>query len=95
MARDVSVRCGPTAPTLWRGGGLSTGALPATVREIGSLYLEQIDVLSGRVDELGKRLRSEAGQAAATRRLQTMPGVGPMLPAGQGRPPSPWLSGPR
>ncbi len=55
-----------------------TAALPATVREIGRLYLEQIDVLSGRIDALGKKLRAEAGQAAATRRLQTMPGVGPI-----------------
>jgi GNAT superfamily N-acetyltransferase len=47
-------------------------------REIGRLYLEQIDMLSGRIDALGKKLRAEAGQAAATRRLQTMPGVGPI-----------------
>ena len=58
--------------------GDETAALPDTVREIGRLYLEQIDVLNGRIDALGKKLRAEAGQAAATRRLQTMPGVGPV-----------------
>ena len=58
--------------------GDETAVLPATVRQIGRLYLEQIDVLSSRIDALGKKLRSEAGQAAATRRLQTMPGVGPI-----------------
>jgi len=58
--------------------GDETAALPATVRQIGRLYLEQIDVLSGRIDALGKKLRAEAGQGEATRRLQTMPGVGPI-----------------
>ncbi len=58
--------------------GDETAALPATVREIGRLYLEQIDALSGRIDALGKKLRAEAGQAEPTRRLQTMPGVGPI-----------------
>jgi transposase len=58
--------------------GNETVALPATVRLIGRLYLEQIDILSGRIDELGKKLRAEAGQATATQRLQTMPGVGPI-----------------
>jgi transposase len=58
--------------------GDETTVLPATVREIGRLYLEQIDVLSGRINALEKKLRAEAGQAEATRRLQTMPGVGPI-----------------
>jgi len=58
--------------------GDETAALPATVRQIGRLYLEQIDVLNGRIDALGKKLRAEAGQGEATRRLQTMPGVGPI-----------------
>jgi len=58
--------------------GDETAVLPATVREIGRLYLEQIDLLSGRIDALEKKLRAEAGQAEATRRLQTMPGVGPI-----------------
>jgi len=58
--------------------GDETTVLPATVRQIGRLYLEQIDVLSGRIDALGKKLRAEAGQGEATQRLQTMPGVGPI-----------------
>jgi transposase len=58
--------------------GDETAALPATVRQIGRLYLEQIGALSDRVDALGKKLRAEAGQAEPTRRLQTMPGVGPI-----------------
>jgi len=52
--------------------------LPATVREIGGLYLDQIDELSGNIDGLQKKLRTEAGQAEPTRRMQTMPGVGPI-----------------
>ena len=58
--------------------GDETTALPATVREIGRLYLEQIDVLNERIEGLGRQLRAEASQAATTRRLQTMPGVGPI-----------------
>ena len=58
--------------------GDETAALPVTVRQVGRLYLEQIDILSGRIDALEKKLRAEAGQGEATRRLQTMPGVGPI-----------------
>jgi len=52
--------------------------LPAMVRELGKLFLEQIDVLDTRIGELDKKLRTVAGQAETTRRLQTMPGVGPI-----------------
>ena len=52
--------------------------LPATVRELGRLHLEQIDMLGARIADLDKRLRAAAGQAETTRRLQTMPGVGPV-----------------
>jgi len=58
--------------------GDETTALPATVREIGRLYLEQIDILNERIEGLGRQLRAEASQAATTQRLQTMPGVGPI-----------------
>ena len=58
--------------------GDETTALPATVREIGRLYLEQIDVLNERIEGLGRQLRAEASQAATTQRLLTMPGVGPI-----------------
>jgi transposase len=58
--------------------GDETTELPATVREIGRLYLDQIDALSGKIVGLEKQLRAEAARADATRRLQTMPGVGPI-----------------
>jgi transposase len=52
--------------------------LPTAVRVLGRLLLEQIDMLGPKIGELDKRLRAAAGQAEATRRLQTMPGVGPV-----------------
>ena len=47
--------------------------LPTAVRILGRLLLEQIGMLGPRIGELDKRLRAAAGQAEATRRLQTMP----------------------
>jgi transposase len=55
-----------------------TSQLPTAVRVLGRLLLEQIDMLGPKIGELDKRLRAAAGQAEATRRLQTMPGVGPV-----------------
>jgi len=52
--------------------------LPATVREMGQLDLEPIATLDLKVADLDKRLRVASREAAGTRRLQTMPGVGPM-----------------
>ncbi|MEF2553417.1 IS110 family transposase [Aurantimonas sp. A2-1-M11] len=52
--------------------------LPAMVRELGQLFLEQIDELDTKIGDLDKKLRAVAGQAETTRRLQTMPGVGPI-----------------
>lgn len=52
--------------------------LPQTVREIATVYLEQIDNLAVRIAQLDKRMRAEARNAETTRRLQTMPGVGPI-----------------
>ena len=52
--------------------------LPTPVRIRDRLRLEQIGMLGPRSGELDKRLRAAAGQAEATRRLQTMPGVGPV-----------------
>jgi transposase len=43
------------------------------VRELGELLLEQIAAR-----DLDKRLRDAAGRGGATKRLQTMPGVGPV-----------------
>jgi transposase len=55
-----------------------TSRLPTTVRELGQLFLEQIASLDEKIGDLDKRLRSAAGQAETTKRLQTMPGVGPI-----------------
>jgi transposase len=55
-----------------------TLGLPTTVRELGQLLLEQISMLDGKIGPLEKQLRSVAGHAETTKRLQTMPGVGPI-----------------
>ena len=55
-----------------------TSPLPATVRELGGLFLEQIGALDAKIVDLEKRLRAVATEAETTRRLQTMPGVGPV-----------------
>lgn len=52
--------------------------LPTTVREIAAVYLDQISNLTTRISELDKRMRAEARKAETARRLQTMPGVGPV-----------------
>lgn len=53
-------------------------AVPQLVRDIGRVYLEQIEQLSARVASLEKTLRHEAQCGEETRRLQTMPGIGPI-----------------
>ncbi len=55
-----------------------TCRLPVTVRDLGLIYLEHIELLTARVADLDKRLRAAASQAATTRRLQSMPGAGPI-----------------
>jgi len=55
-----------------------TSQLPAMVRDLGHLYLEQIETLTAKIGDLDKRLRTAAAQAETPRRLQTMPGVGPI-----------------
>ena len=52
--------------------------LPIAVRELGELLLEQIAALNEKTRDLDKRLRDAAGRDGATKRLQTMPGVGPV-----------------
>jgi transposase len=52
--------------------------LPTIVRELGRLFLEQIGMLDEKVADLDKRLRGAAGEAEMTKRLQTMPGIGPI-----------------
>ena len=52
--------------------------LPASVRHLGQVFLEQIAGLNGRIADLDKKLRATARKAETTRRLQTTPGVGPI-----------------
>ena len=51
--------------------------LPAMVREIGAVYLDQIAILQGKIAELDVKLRTAARNETAAR-MQTMPGVGPV-----------------
>jgi transposase len=53
-------------------------SVPQLVRDVGRVYLEQIDRLSCKIAELEKALRREAQCGEDTRRLQTMPGIGPI-----------------
>lgn len=52
--------------------------MPQLVRDIGRVYLEQTEQLSARITEMEKTLRREAQCGEETRRLQTMPGIGPI-----------------
>jgi len=52
--------------------------LPDLVREMAGLYLEQIETLTSRIDDLEARLRELARASVDLARLQTMPGVGPI-----------------
>jgi transposase len=52
--------------------------LPESVRELGGMYLEQIEVLEVRIAELDERMKTAVQQTEVTRRAQTMPGVGPI-----------------
>ena len=55
-----------------------TTSIPLLVIELARVYLEQIDHLSKRIAVLEKTVAQEAARGAMTRRLQTMPGVGPI-----------------
>ncbi len=52
--------------------------LPPVVLQLGQIYLEQIALLTNRIQSLEKQLRIEANQDKAAQRLQTMPGIGPI-----------------
>lgn len=58
--------------------GDETTVLPVAVRELGQLYLDQVRALDARIDELDRKMRVAARDAEMTRRLQTMPGIGPI-----------------
>ncbi|MGP4689590.1 IS110 family transposase [Agrobacterium pusense] len=52
--------------------------LPDGVRVIGQLYLDQIGMLSEKIDELSLKLREATKSNKDMRRLCTVPGVGPV-----------------
>jgi transposase len=56
----------------------TTTSLPLLVVELSRVFLDQIDGLSTRVTQIEKAVLHEAARGAMTRRLQTMPGVGPV-----------------
>nr|BAH90367.1 IS111A/IS1328/IS1533 transposase [uncultured bacterium] len=58
--------------------GDSDTALPSEVRELGQMYLEQIEALNARIAELDGKMKRAAKDADVARRAQTMPGVGPI-----------------
>lgn len=53
-------------------------SLPLLVVELARIYLGQIDILSEKISELERVTIHEAKREATTRRLQTMPGIGPI-----------------
>jgi transposase len=57
----------------------SDTALPEGVRDLGQIYLAQIEGLNARVAELDQKMKCAANEADVARRLQTMPGVGPII----------------
>lgn len=52
--------------------------LPESVREIGRLYLDQIGLLTEKIEELSLKLREATKSNEEMRRLCTVPGVGPV-----------------
>lgn len=56
----------------------ATTSFPLLVVELSRVFLDQIDGLSKKIDELEKATVHEARRGATTSRLQTMPGVGPI-----------------
>jgi len=55
-----------------------TEYLPNLVHTMGRVYLEQIEILGGRISDLKAQLNREAKTSEIACRLQTMPGVGLM-----------------
>lgn len=52
--------------------------VPPSIREIAGLYLEHIDTLTAKIDELSLRLREAMAVSTELRRLCTVSGVGPV-----------------
>ena len=55
-----------------------TSALPAAVREMGTIYLEQIERLTGVIERLAGELEAASKTDVQLRRLCTIPGIGPV-----------------
>lgn len=53
--------------------------LPHVVTDVGSIYLGQIATLTEQISRLEKQVRIEATRDDNARRLQTMPGIGPII----------------
>jgi transposase len=57
---------------------LDETGLPALVRDLGHLYLDRIAQISAEIETLDKRITEAAKENDIARRLQTMPGIGPI-----------------
>jgi transposase len=53
-------------------------SMPILIIELARIYIDQIEKLSEKIAELEKAIAGEAARGAITRRLLTMPGVGPI-----------------
>ena len=53
-------------------------ALPQDIRELGRMYLEQIEGLNARIADIDGKVKSVAKEEGLAQRAQTMPGVGPV-----------------
>lgn len=53
-------------------------ALPELVREMGGVYLERIEQTSAQIARLERRIAAAARESEVVRRLQGMPGIGPI-----------------
>ena len=58
-----------------------TGSLHPLVRELSQRYLDHIVWLDGEIAELDKRLRQSSKDDETAKRLQSMPGMGPITAA--------------
>ena len=53
-------------------------SMPILIIELARIYIDQIEKLSEKIAELEKAIAGEAARGAITRRLLTIPGVGPI-----------------
>lgn len=52
--------------------------MPELVRDMGRLYLDQIAQISAEIDKLDERIAAAARESDVARRLQEVPGIGPV-----------------